>query len=506
MNRVLGFALGALASILFLSDRAGENLFLGIVLVSVLTAAATIAISWARTVRRSARELGAGVLGASLLGVLAIAASPSEARPRTAVAVLGILCVGLLARESARLTDNILCARTESGITQRAYRAIRLCLSSLLAYLLWQYLVSLAGPLPKISLKLFARELVAYTGVFYLVILLSNRASGFGQQVVRGIVGSLAIACVVMLGITALYGIGMLSSSFAVEQKWIRIEPQGSGQTWRLQFPFEHHNRTGFFGMIQTFLLPALMLVGGFGSPAWAIASAVGGLLIVGASVTRGALAGAGVGVAAALCAAPPRARVRFAGTLSVVIIAGATFAIFSPSQRAHWKDAYRWLTGRHFAPTSLASRMAIQSTALEMIAERPLLGWGYGYSTFETSARRFFPAVASQVEGMSHPHNQWIEQAFAGGLPGVVLFSLFTFSRLIGLAFAVRRATSVANMRWAIALALWFGLELAIQAYGLTNTALRRNLGVACYAIWAGSVIFTLSTFACRQPKEVTV
>lgn len=498
------FAVGCVGAFAFVLDRRGEDILLGSTLAVVVSFAAfsLVPIFRRKTPTSTAFLLGGTTLVASgLAGLLVI----HRGGGRAILAVIGALCVAVLIRSSASGAAALLARQHESPIQEQVKHRVGLCFASLLAYLLWQGLASLAGPFPEISLKLFSRELLAYVGGFCLCFILWTHARNILRYALKGITFALVIAIVGMLLVAMLQATGMLPSACATQWGWIRIESTEFGRSWRLQFPFEHHNRAGFFGMLATFLIPALVLTSSLATPFWAILAALSSVLVTIATVTRGALLGLGAGAIAVVCSASASTRKSFLPVLAVLTIVSGMLVIVSPSQRAHWEDAVHWLREEKNTPTSLSSRMTIQAVALELIAQRPLTGWGYGYSTFETAARQIFPSLASRIEGMSHPHNHWLEQAFAGGLPAVFLFALFTFSRLSALALAVRHASTQPDKRWMLCLALWFGLEIAIQVYGLTNTALRRNLGLACYLVWAGSLLLVLRTFTRDESSAST-
>jgi len=305
--------------------------------------------------------------------------------------------------------------------------------------------------------------------------------------VVLGTVGA-------MLGVVGAYVMGVFPDSLAGQAGWIRVNPIDPAEGWRLQFPFAHHNRAGYFGMCAAFLIPVFLLGATRVSVKIALASGLAGGLVCLSSSTRGAVLGLVFGALSALCCFPSHKR-RQALVISLIGIILASVVIISLhlTLRARWSEL---LTLNTRPTNTVSSRLVIQSVALEFISQRPFLGWGYGYLTFEQLSKKSFPEIAAAVEGMSHPHNQWIEQLFEGGVLGLFLFLGFTLFRLMALASCLRNERrSPTDYRWLLILSLWFGLEMAVQVYGLTNSALRRNLGLWSYVLWTGSLLLVMES-----------
>jgi O-antigen ligase len=126
------------------------------------------------------------------------------------------------------------------------------------------------------------------------------------------------------------------------------------------------------------------------------------------------------------------------------------------------------------------------------IIAAHPLLGIGYGHDTFETHTQGNYPRITKRLEGMSHAHNQWLAAAAESGIPAALILAAFTALRLgwLGVAWnaARKRRDSLAAV-----LLVWLALEVAIQAYAMTNHVMRRNIGMFTHVIWALSCVLAM-------------
>jgi O-antigen ligase len=140
----------------------------------------------------------------------------------------------------------------------------------------------------------------------------------------------------------------------------------------------------------------------------------------------------------------------------------------------------------------SIGARLVMWQTAVGMIERRPGLGFGYGFENFVSAAQADHPDKPDFFEDAAHAHNMWLETAAENGIAGAVLLLAFTVVRIAGLGRAwwrlMRRRHGFAWL-----LLLWLCLEVTVQVYGLTNYALRRNLGFLTYWIWAGSVVLVV-------------
>jgi O-antigen ligase len=488
---------GILLALLFFGDKSWDNLLL--TLAGALAAAGGVAWNAARRpFPWSAWGTSIGV--ALLLGGIQFFTLMQERRSvglYDLLAPAGILVVILLAFEARR-------ASSEQVTPAAATRLVQLSIGFLLASFLWCGVATFLSPFAVIATKLYVRELTVYCAVFLFLLVAWGRYWPALNAAARAGGWVTAAALAAMLLVIIVYGAGILPPKLCSPHGWIRINPGNPADGWRLQFPFEHHNRAGLFGMCATFVVPALLLASTRLRPSVALSCGLAGVIVCVASGTRGAVVGLLVGaVAAGVTGAGRIGRHLIAGAVAAALVV-AGFLAFAPAHRAHWLEDFANAGGQK-APTSVSSRIIIQSVSLELAAQRPLTGWGYGYETFEQLAAHSFPAIAAQVEGMSHPHNQWIEQMLASGIFGGLFFLGFTIVRILALGAPLgNRQPQPKDGRFVLILALWIGLEFALQFYGLTNTALRRNIGLWTYCLWAGSAVLALEATRRAQADAV--
>jgi len=84
---------------------------------------------------------------------------------------------------------------------------------------------------------------------------------------------------------------------------------------------------------------------------------------------------------------------------------------------------------GRVFAIEPIYNRVALTATALDMAAEHPLLGAGFGRFTFLEDKWQHISSMGDippyYAYQLSHPHNSWLHILVLLGLVGFVLFAL---------------------------------------------------------------------------------
>lgn len=438
-------------------------------------------------VRQRRRGLRISLTVAAVLGVATLASRGVAGVQAylTSWSWLGTICVSWL------LWQLLEVQRQESS--ELGVRPVRIATASLAAYVAWLGLASACSPAVETAWKLYGRELCLYTGLFSIIASSTERQRELTQPFLRGAAAAAALTVAGMLLVAGAFELGLLPGPLVQKLSWIRLNPVDPSSPWHLQFPFSHHNRAGYFAMCASFLLPCAAL-GIWRVPVgWAFGLGILALTAAVFTLTRGAVLGIAVGgtVAGIVLTRRLRPGHLIAGTLVVGIC--AALVVSSPRRVAHWTHWLAFDQPVKPGTSSVASRVIIQSTAMALFEERPFLGWGYGYEVFEKIVQKKYPGVAASVEGASHPHNHWIEQGFGGGVPALVFFLSFTVARLLALG----RSAWQHRGRWSLmatTLALWLGLEFAIQFYGLTNTALRRNLGAWTYALWGVSFVLIRS------------
>lgn len=489
------FARGAgfLGVVLISTDRATERLLLG---ASGLVVLATSSIE---LIRKNVFK-NWFLLAAVVSGI--VFSSLQRTRFTGGAGELGLLILAGLAVAAVLIHASLAFHELAFRCHEKHDRWIGVTMGSLLAYFLCEAAATMWSPHPALALKTFTRELCVYIGVFFIAIRVALSQPSLLRPFAAGTAAAVMFVCCLMLVVGGMYALRLLPPSLVGEEGWIRagISPD----EWRLQFPFQHHNRAGFFGMCAVFIIPSFWLV--FGRFSWrvAAASALLGICVTLLSVTRGAQLGIFVGVLTALSAAKGVKRRTAVLLAAVTVMAFLAMISLSPSLRSHWiEDFLAASSTAKVSQTSAGNRLIIQSITQELIEKRLLEGYGYGSPVFEKVTHQAYPAIAINVEGMSHPHNFWLEKAFAAGIPGALCFFAFTFCRLAALANVISRVRSRAAARLLGLFALWLGLEIAIQTYGLTNTVLRRGLGLGTYVLWACSIILALAALPCPKSDE---
>ena len=337
----------------------------------------------------------------------------------------------------------------------------------------------------KNSFKLLGSELLPYAAVFLLLPrLLTEKLAGVAAQSCWAIVSLLAIAAPVLL---FAHAYGGAPAEWMHRAEFFRID-EDARDTLRFQYIFQHHNRAGFFFACALFVC----LTGAYNAPLWkrvaAYTGAVGCLIALPVTTTRGALAAAWVGLAiVALGQLLSRNALRV--VVSLVLMVPLLWLVTPPKYFAHLNRIFSSQQYRTPEGGSINARFVIWDTTLRMIAKRPVLGFGYGFENFEETARKDHPLQIEYFRGAVHAHNQWLETAAETGIPGALLLLAFTAGRVGLLSWSWWNARRSGQAALAGVLLVWIALEVTIQFYSLTNYALRRGLGLFVYAIWSGSV-----------------
>lgn len=121
-------------------------------------------------------------------------------------------------------------------------------------------------------------------------------------------------------------------------------------------------------------------------------------------------------------------------------------------------------ISGRVMDVSSLANRVALYVTSVNMIIHNALFGIGLGASSFFQAAPEYMISFgwvqANWMIGVGVPHNEFLFVAVSSGIPALVLY-LFIFGRCATENFRVAHGkTATAEDRWLAALCL--GMLLA--------------------------------------------
>jgi O-antigen ligase len=337
-------------------------------------------------------------------------------------------------------------------------------------------------------MKLFLEEAGAFACLLLLALRVGSGASAKFRQVAVFCAGTIAAVLAVMLLVGLIHSAGLPGSGRLAGWGWIRVEATDPKAPWHLQFPFEHHNRAGYFAMCAAFILPAAASAFRIRVPAGIAGSATATAAMF-LTMTRGALGSAVAGAAFWAAGANIRRKPVWLAAAAVCVIVG--FVLLPATHRAHIQRALDPATYRPSNDSSIGSRILLWQATGGMILRRPVFGFGYGYENFEGTARAEYPDLLKKLEGMSHAHNQWLEIAAESGIPAALAFLAFTLARMGALAGAWHRARRRSDPMEQVLL-LWLALEIAVQAYGMGNYGLRRNIGFFTYGIWAVSLLLT--------------
>jgi O-antigen ligase len=378
----------------------------------------------------------------------------------------------------------------------RKTRTCRCRNRSIMVILIWAFAVTSsisasASLFPKQSMKLLGAEVLPYAALFTIAVRLWDHLD---QTSIRAAIRACwlitVVACFGMVLTLAAFFAGGPARSWLLQHTFFRVDSDAPG-VFRLQYLFEHHNRCGFYAAVAVFLC----LAGAWGRPIYrwlGVAGACCAAIALPFTLTRGALLAAICGGVFFLIAAAVRGRMKkqVLGAIAALIALGAIAAPFVLPAR-YEKHIAKMAEPEYYSgsvPNSISARFIIWKVALGMIGRRPVLGFGYGFENFESTARLEHPQIPNFFKDAVHAHNDWLETAAEQGILGMAVLFLWTIIR-IGLLALVWWKTAEINPSLAKLLLLWLSLEVVIQVYGMGNYALRRNLGHLAYIIWAGSI-----------------
>lgn len=146
----------------------------------------------------------------------------------------------------------------------------------------------------------------------------------------------------------------------------------------------------------------------------------------------------------------------------------------------------------------SFTGRSAIWEFALAAVAEKPIIGHGYGAFWDDVSARQTAQG-AEWATSAAHSHNSYLDLAVTIGLPGLLLVILVFVLAPLG-NFQTARLHSRSGALAKLFLTVWlFGLY-----YGATETFLleRQNPVWFMFAFAVAGLHF-LARFQCIEPRE---
>lgn len=209
------------------------------------------------------------------------------------------------------------------------------------------------------------------------------------------------------------------------------------------------------------------------------------GFVLLTARSLAGALAAGAAGLAYLICILPLKRKGLIVLALVTVAVGGVLFVFgFDQPRRQAFRAALEPRSTAHL-------RTIYWVTAGQLVARRPLAGWGMG--SFAATYPSFKPPLAAKLPFTSdvrptHPHNEFIRIASEQGMVGLLLYlGILTFAfaasymglrrkplklRLVGygmwagaLAFTVQQAFGKAPMHWSFAANYWILLGVMAAA-----------------------------------------
>jgi major type 1 subunit fimbrin (pilin) len=438
---------------------------------------------------------------------------PREMIEAPALAILSVLLffrTRLLARSDGRWTPSL-----------RQAAAILPLLSCVF------YLSSILSSDPVLSIYLYAREGGLYIPLAQILILWAAE-TGSIRPILKPLCYTGLILAVAGGAVCLAAALGTREARLWMAAKpleWIRWDSSAAADRfWRLQFPFEHHNRAASYFLLVVFTPLALfgraprkrLPQSSIPSPQSAIrnpqssirspqsairnpqsairnpqssipnsqsairnpqllqALALLPLFALLASKTRGAYVALAVGLAVMLLAAGNWRKLWSWG----ILLAGCVLLFLLPGPRNQVLSIFRSETYTRRGDT-LYLRYAGWRAAVEMIRSHPVLGVGYGSEVFEEVYRRDFQNLYKDPEKKPHAHNNFLEIASESGLGALALF--LWLNGLIAWRLWRRRKMPGGCYRPAL-----LGLLAAIHAYGMANYNLRQGIGFLLWGLLA--------------------
>ena len=351
-----------------------------------------------------------------------------------------------------------------------------------------------AGRFPQLTMEALSEDILLYASLYMLMPLVILNASPRALRLSLIGTGALLILVLISMGAIVAYAAtgGLTVREGLAARGCIIVELTDPAAPWRILFPFTHHNRTAYFCIIACFA-SLTQLNRSAAIRSLAIATAILSLIMLGYTATRGAALGvaAGFGVMVVLAFASGL-RWRWSYIPAFMAVLAALWFLLPEGHRDQFLQV---VSSRSYVPgptTSIGARLAFWPHVMEMVRLHPLTGVGYGYESFERYTEGHYGDILATMSGLSHAHNTYLETAAEAGIPAAILLFGFTITRIgvLGLqTFRIRKMRHPLG----VAMLVWVGLEVALQTYGLSNYALRRNMGILTYGIWGISATMIL-------------
>lgn len=387
---------------------------------------------------------------------------------------------------------------TDSPVMQRVRQHPRLAtvIGCAVAFIVLMLMAAMLSPDPPHSLRWMRKEMGAYFLLFLITIHTIKTWARFRRAVVVAfVVGALACATGVLC-----YAVYLYCDRYEMQQVtfWMADPNQGflvrhpnadSGGWLQAQFPFEHPNRLGSFGVLFVMLSAVIFTLGGsWKARSWIVAGGLISLLAIVLSGTRGAMVAAVGGVAVCLVLWDKR-------LLIPLVIGSVVFALsFNhlpiPEKTKERISSIFDITIYTEHVDTMSWRQMMWKASGAMIADHPWWGIGYGKGFFKSDFDSYRVEGDNDPEEKNHPHNNFLYLGVSSGIPALTAFVLFLTLLMSGCLRRYWRPLDDVRGFREMAAAL-FALWIAFILYSMTNTSLRYTIGMWTWLLMGLTVAF---------------
>ncbi|MCX7045042.1 MAG: O-antigen ligase family protein [Candidatus Sumerlaeota bacterium] len=420
------------------------------------------------------------------------------------------------------LATILLICHTDSNVYQRIrqHPKIAAVILAMLAFWFLTVAASLASLDPRESFRTVRKEIGLYLLLFLLVIESTRTWVRWRRLLAAAFIISAVVCCLSCLS----YGLYIFADHSGMTQlkHWmdgtneagitkeagniVRIHSAGTMDIYvQAQFPFDHPNRLGSYGLIVTMLsLVVFSFSRRWKLRAWVIAGGLIAFLAIILSGTRGAMAAAFAGIVIWMLLCDWRYIIGFVAIIAVGAFLAPTI------QKERLKSFFRTSTYTDTEGT-FSHRINVGCGAIEMMRDHPWLGIGYGEEVFQKTYPAYkdrikqiynLKSLDKDVEAKSHAHNNLLQIGASSGIPAMIAFLVFALWLAAGL---LRRWMwpLLEPDRFAWLAAALFAFWAALMIYGLSNFSLRRGVGMYLFLLFGAFVAFLQLSANPPVPQE---
>ncbi|OOF55171.1 RfaL protein [Rodentibacter genomosp. 2] len=150
-------------------------------------------------------------------------------------------------------------------------------------------------------------------------------------------------------------------------------------------------------------------------------------------------------------------------------------------------------------ANTSLGLRFEMWKSAVEMIKEKPILGWGEKGATEKRKQDVKMKAVAGNIGQFNHAHNQYLDDFSKRGIVGFIAFLAILLVPL----YQFKRRLNSSSLETKLIATLGVVHILSVMIYGLSQGFLTHNSGNIFYFFLTTVFLAMLKQSEKRQSVE---